>query len=137
MLHLNNKNKFFNFCLDLYVIRDKNCIGYCCSDGRNLIPKIKIAKEAGYSGVELWHKDIIKFTNDVGPIEKLKEEIEKLGLVVPSYKVMEEWNDYEVLKLASILGAKSCVVKLISDNYNGEKPSLNEMKKNCPVFCVE
>lgn len=129
MLYLNNKNKYFKFCLDLYVIRDKNCFGHCCSDGKSLITKIKIAKEAGYSGVELWHKDIIKFISDVGPIEQLKEEIEKLGLVIPSYKVMEEWDDYETLKLASILGAKSCVVKLVNDTFNGEKPSLQEMKK--------
>jgi sugar phosphate isomerase/epimerase len=129
MLYLNNKNKYFKFCLDLYVIRDKNCFGHCCSDGNSLIPKIKIAKEAGYSGIELWHKDIIKFISDVGPIEQLKEEIEKLGLVIPSYKVMEEWDDYNTLKFASILGAKSCVVKLVSDTFNGEKPSLHEMKR--------
>lgn len=128
-MYLNSKNKYFKFCLDLYVIRDKDCFGHCCSDGRSLIPKIKIAKEAGYSGVELWHKDIIKFISDVGPIEQLKEEIEKLGLVIPSYKVMEEWDDYNTLKFASILGAKSCVVKLVNDNFNGEKPSLHEMKK--------
>lgn len=128
-MYLNNKNKYFKFCLDLYVIRDKNCFGHCCSDGNSLIPKIKIAKEAGYSGIELWHKDIIKFISDVGPIEQLKEEIEKLGLVIPSYKVMEEWDDYNTLKFASILGAKSCVVKLVSDTFNGEKPSLHEMKR--------
>lgn len=134
MLHITNKRKIFKYCLDLYVIRDKNCIGFCCSHAENLLTKIKIAKKAGFTGIELWHKDVKNYIENVAPIEKLKEEIEKLELCVPSYKVMQNWGDYEPLKFAGAIGAESCVIKLFNEKYNGEKPKFNYMQEKYKIL---
>ena len=117
----------FLYCLDTYVIRDKDCFGRSCSSGKNLIPKLEIAKEAGYSGVELWHADIKQYLSEVGDIESLKTVLKSLGLSVPSYKVMDDWDQIEVLETAAALGATSCVVKLVKNEFNGTKPSLDSL----------
>ncbi len=108
----------FKYCLDLYVIRDKDCYGYCCKTGTGLIDKIKIAKRAGFDMVEIWHKDVIKYIDQVGPIEKLSEEISKIGVTIPSYKFMQYMEDVDVIEMASKLGCNSCVVKIMPDNDN-------------------
>lgn len=127
MLHFNRKS--FKYCLDLYVVRDKNCIGFCCSSPHNLLPKIQIAKACGYTGVELWHKDIMSYKS-IGSVAQLREQIEGLGLKIPSYKVVEHWGNEEVLKTASELGAKSCVVKLFRDEDRGDRPEFQTMRDN-------
>lgn len=100
----------------MYVIRDKECYGHCCKSGHSLLPKIKISKDAGYNLVEIWHKDVLKFISDVGPVEKIREYIDELGMDIPSYKFMQYMDEIEVIKLASKIGAKSCVVKLLPDD---------------------
>lgn len=99
----------------MYVIRDPDCYGCCCKTGKKLLDKIKISNEAGFSLVEIWHKDVLKFIEEVGPIEYLKEYIAELGMEVPSYKFMQSMEQTDVIKMASKLGAKSCVVKLLAD----------------------
>lgn len=124
MIHI---KKNFNYCLDTYVIRDPKCFGHSIASGENLIKKINITKKAGFSAIELWHTDIIKYIECGNCVYKLKEQIQSLGMVVPSYKVMESWENIDVLKYASLLGAKSCVVKLLKDEYTGPCPSLNKI----------
>jgi sugar phosphate isomerase/epimerase len=125
MIHLQKEK--FKYCLDTYVIRDPNC--YSCSvlNGKNLLKKIEIAKNAGFSGVELWHSDVKKYLDCGGSILDLKLYVESLNLSIPSYKVMNNWSHTEVLETAHSLGAKSCVVKLLGDEYKGEKPDKNKL----------
>jgi len=127
MLTIEQKRQF-SICLDTYVIRDKDCIGYSCKKD-NLDEKIAIAIEAGYSGVELWHPDVIKFKQARGSLNSLPK------CRVPSYKVLSniftsKFNPEECSRLledAQTVGAKSVVVKLIDDNYRGAIPNLNDV----------
>lgn len=116
------------YCLDTYVIRDPNCIGHCCKSG-NIPDKIRIAYEAGYTGVELWHPDIVKYVQHGGTLDALANQISWLGLSVPSYKVVnnfletgDETHFNEVMWYASQLKASSVVVKMIKDDYRGPCP---------------
>lgn len=131
MLHIKKKptHLSFRYCLDLYVIRDKNCIGYCCQSPSSLADKLKIAFEAGYEGVELWHRDVKGYCEKHG-VDQLRELLRQYKLTVPSYKVIEHWPDTEPMKLAAQIGAKSCIVKTIRDQYTGPKPTLEEMTKS-------
>lgn len=111
------------FCLDTYVIRDRNCIGYCCKDPSNLKEKIKIAIDAGYDAVELWHKDVHGFLTKEKSFSELKHIMQN-KIFVASYKVLEGWfegenkNHQEIIETASMIGAKSIVVKLVGDSKN-------------------
>lgn len=136
MLHV-SENSRFNFCLDTYVIRDPECFGHSVSCGANLIKKLHIAKQAGYSAVELWHKDVEKYVAEVGSLESLRKHIESIGLILPSYKVVETWNQITPLKTAAEIGAQSCVVKIVHDDYTGTKPSLYEMTKKYELLLNE
>jgi len=127
MLHINRKTKE-TLCLDLYVIRDKDCYGYCCSDPLNLEKKLKIASQAGYVAVELWHKDVAGFIEKKG-LDYLLKVLEDNKLFVASYKVISHWfegdDDVSVLKTAASVNSRCCVTKLISDEYKGEKKELS------------
>lgn len=126
-----NKNEN-RFCLDTYVIRDKNCIGYCCESPKNLYKKIKIASEAGYDSVELWHKDVFEFKKKFGLHEIIKL-CKDNKISVDSYKVVEDWFNIssnlekinEVIETASSIGSKSIVVKLLNDNEIHMKNSIS------------
>lgn len=130
MLHLKPRIKTHSsglaLCLDTYVIRDKGCIGRSCSGG-NLPEKLEIAAKAGFRAVELWNPDIENYLAAGGKIHLLRQRLADLGLSVPSYKVVEEWNDLHAMERAAELGAESCVVKVVRDQYVGAKPSLNSM----------
>lgn len=125
-----NKQKSFRYCLDTYLIRDPNCYGYSCSNAKNIIEKITIAKESGYQGVELWHKDVLNYKKEFGSLESLIDLIKYLNLEIVSYKVMQNFFDLEPFYLASELGSKSCIVKLLNDEYCGSKPNPNTVIKN-------
>ena len=114
------KRRQNTFCLDTYVIRDKNCIGYCCQDPSTLKDKIEIAIMAGYSAVELWNKDVKGFLDKEKSFDSIKTMMSG-KIFVASYKVLENWfegtcqNYREILETAAGIGAKSYVVKLIGD----------------------
>lgn len=132
------KTNQFVYCLDTYVIRDKNCISKCCTNG-NLPEKIKIAWEAGYDAVELWHPDLEDYVKHGHSLAELKSILEKYNLQVPSYKVIDNWlevNDFtfnnnlnkirNTLVTASAIGAKSCILKMIHHTFNGVAPTKQE-----------
>jgi 2-keto-myo-inositol isomerase len=126
MLHTNKSNEIL--CLDTYVIRDKGCISYCCSDPLNLEKKLKIATQAGYSAVELWHKDVNGFIQLKG-VDYLNKILNENKLFVASYKVMSFWfegnDNLSEIETAASIGAKCCVVKL-NRNENQQPKKEND-----------
>ena len=118
MLHLNKENYDNKFCLDTYVIRDKNCIGYCCSSPEKLEEKLKIAAFSNFKYVELWHKDVFNYINKYG-CDSLLNLLNKFNLKVSSYKVLENWfegnSSLEVIEYAAKIKSNNLVVKLLSD----------------------
>lgn len=128
-----------SLCLDTYVIRDPNCVGYCCKGG-NLEDKIDIAIEAGYRAVELWHPDIVKFKDAGGSLSGLRAKMTAAGVRIPSMKVIQNTftaNDHEramseyhpMLMDAFHLGVESVVVKIVNDQHRGPVPDRKEMAK--------
>jgi sugar phosphate isomerase/epimerase len=123
-------NNYPVFCLDTYVIRDKNCIGFCCEKPENLYGKIQIANESGYDAVELWHKDVVGLKQV--DLKNITSMIQQSNLFVASYKVIENWFDdtlsnesIEIIEKASEIGAKSIVVKLLCDDKNHIKKPIS------------
>jgi sugar phosphate isomerase/epimerase len=118
MLHLNKENYKNKFCLDTYVIRDKNCIGYSCSKPKNLEEKLKIAAFNNFKYVELWHKDVFNYIHEYGS-NSLLDFLNKFNLKVASYKVLENWfegnSSLEVIEYAAKIKSSNLVVKLLSD----------------------
>lgn len=53
--------------------------------------QLKIAAGAGYDGVELWLRDIDKFTEHGGKLPELKRQIDDLGLTVDSAIAFGKW----------------------------------------------
>ncbi len=125
MLHYRIKplreTKKSRLCLDTYVIRDKYCVGKCCSEPKNLSHKLAIASMSGYEMVELWHKDVHSYVSNFG-VDRLTAELNERKLTVASYKVLENWmegdDDLSVVRTAESIGAQSIVVKLIRDETN-------------------
>ncbi len=62
--------------------------------------QLKIAAEAGYDAVELWLRDVDKFTSEGGDLTALRKEILDLGLGVDSAIAFGKWivNDPEERK---------------------------------------
>lgn len=60
--------------------------------------QLKIAADAGYTGVELWMRDVDKFLKEGGNLAGLRREIDDLGLTVESSIAFGKWivdNDQE------------------------------------------
>ncbi|MEM7475947.1 MAG: sugar phosphate isomerase/epimerase family protein [Planctomycetota bacterium] len=53
--------------------------------------QIKIAAKAGYDSLEIWLRDVGKFTNGGGKIKELKAEIDDLGLGIDSAIAFGNW----------------------------------------------
>ncbi len=117
------------------MIRDPKCVGFSCAQD-NLDKKIVTAIEAGYSGVELWHPDVIKFKQK-RPIGVLSDLLKAHNIRVPSYKVLsnvfvQPWEQVErecvgLLEDAQALGAESVVVKILSHSHRGPIPTVDEV----------
>jgi sugar phosphate isomerase/epimerase len=75
------------FCLNTSTIRD------CKIDGRKLelLDQIRIASQAGYSGIELWLRDIQKYLDDGGTLKELHKRIVDAGLSVDSAIAFGKW----------------------------------------------
>jgi sugar phosphate isomerase/epimerase len=146
MLHVKLKNNF-KLCLDLYLIRDANCIGYCCSKPENLLNKFSIASEAGFDFIEVWHKDIMAFVDLYG-VEPIVEKLKSLNLKISSLKVLNDWflgdNSLDIIYLAEKIKAEIIVVKLVPDEYKGRPIELdyclsryNDLLKICDDINVK
>lgn len=118
-------------CLDTYVIRDKGCVGKSC-EGANLLDKLVIASTSGWPMVELWHSDVEAYTNKES-VSELRKRLAELNLTVASYKYMDGWLtginakiNNQIMKLASEIGAKTVVAKLLSADHKGHIPTFKE-----------
>ena len=72
----------FRFCLNMSTINGSEV---------PVREQLKIAAEAGYDSVELWLRDIDKFTNSGGDLGDLRKEIRDLGLIVDSSIAFGKW----------------------------------------------
>ncbi|MDP6467472.1 MAG: sugar phosphate isomerase/epimerase [Pirellulaceae bacterium] len=57
----------------------------------SIMDKIKIAAEAGYSGIELWHDEIDDHLHAGGALSDLRKALDDLGLAVPTTIYLKGW----------------------------------------------
>ena len=58
-----------------------------------IMDKIRIAGQAGYGAIELWHDEIDQHVSSGGTLANLKTALENHGLVVPTTIYLGEWFD--------------------------------------------
>jgi len=56
-----------------------------------IMDKIKIAAEAGYTGIELWHDEIDDYLQGGGALSDLRKMLEDRGLAVPTTIYLAGW----------------------------------------------
>jgi sugar phosphate isomerase/epimerase len=56
-----------------------------------IVDKIRIAAEAGYAGIELWHDDIDDYVRAGGALSDLRKALDDRGLVVPTTIYLAGW----------------------------------------------
>lgn len=56
-----------------------------------LIEKIRVAAEAGYAGIELWHADIDLHLEQGGTLQDIRDALDETGLVVPTTVMLKGW----------------------------------------------
>lgn len=57
----------------------------------DVVDQIKIASQAGYTGIELWLRDIDRYTQSGGDLVELRKRIQDAGLVVESSIAFGSW----------------------------------------------
>ena len=60
-----------------------------------ILDKIRIAAEAGYEGIELWHDDMDKFIAEGGTLEEIRQAVDTAGIEVPTTIMLKGWFDTE------------------------------------------
>ncbi len=60
-----------------------------------VLDKIRIAAEAGYEAIELWHDEIDLFLGAGGSLEELRKAVDDTGLTVPSTVMLKGWCEPE------------------------------------------
>jgi sugar phosphate isomerase/epimerase len=60
-----------------------------------IMDKIRIAAQAGYAAIELWHDDIDLYLSTGGKLEDIRKLIDDLGLQVPTTIFLKGWWDAE------------------------------------------
>ena len=58
-----------------------------------ILEKIRIAGEAGYGGIELWHDDIDAHLAGGGSLAEIRKAVEDRGLDVPTTIFLKDWFD--------------------------------------------
>ena len=56
-----------------------------------ILEKIRVAAEAGYEGIELWHADIDLHLESGGKLEEIRKAIDDTGLAVPTTVMLKGW----------------------------------------------
>ena len=74
--------KSISFCLNTSTIHGENI---------PVTEQIKIASKAGYTGIELWVRDVDKFVSGGGKLSVLRRQIADAGLQVQSAIAFGEW----------------------------------------------
>jgi 2-keto-myo-inositol isomerase len=57
--------------------------------------QIQVAAEAGYTGIELWMRDIEAYVTSGGQLSTLKEHLEKTGLSLVNVITFFKWADHD------------------------------------------
>lgn len=70
----------FSYCLNSSTIRPTP-----------ILDKIRIARTAGYSAIELWHDDIESHIEQGGTIADIRKAVEDQGLIVPTTISVKGW----------------------------------------------
>lgn len=60
-----------------------------------ILDKIRVAAEAGYEGIELWHADIEAHIEQGGTVEEIRAEVDRCGLEVPTTVMLKGWCEPE------------------------------------------
>jgi len=58
-----------------------------------ILEKIRVAKQAGYSAIELWHDDIEAHCQQGGTIAEIRHAVDDAGLEVPTTIYLRNWFD--------------------------------------------
>ncbi|MCA8999015.1 MAG: sugar phosphate isomerase/epimerase [Planctomycetaceae bacterium] len=56
-----------------------------------ILDKIRVAAQAGYEGIELWHADIDEHLSRGGNLKEIRQAVEDHGLVVPTTIMLKGW----------------------------------------------
>lgn len=56
-----------------------------------ILEKIRVAAEAGYEGIELWHADIDLHIEQGGTVEEIRAAVDTSGLEVPTTVMLKGW----------------------------------------------
>jgi sugar phosphate isomerase/epimerase len=101
----------FRYCLNASTIRPTP-----------LLEKIRIASEAGYEGIELWHDEIDAHLAAGGLLSDIQQALRAFGLAVPTTIYLRDWCDttqsaHETaleecrrrMDIAAALGAPHCI----------------------------
>src|SRR5690606_37021918 len=56
-----------------------------------ILEKIRVAAQAGYEGIELWHDDIDLHLQAGGTIEEIRKAVDDNGLLVPTTIMLKGW----------------------------------------------
>lgn len=74
----------FTYCLNTSTIKPAG-----------MLEKIRIAAEAGYGAIELWHEDMDAYARDGGSLEDVKKALADSGLQVPTTIYVKGWFESE------------------------------------------
>jgi 2-keto-myo-inositol isomerase len=56
-----------------------------------ILDKIRVAAEAGYGGIELWHDDIDRHLESGGTLRQIRQAVDETGLTVPTTIMLKGW----------------------------------------------
>lgn len=56
-----------------------------------ILDKIRVAAEAGYGAIELWHDDIDRHLNEGGSLADIRKAVDDSGLAVPTSVMLKGW----------------------------------------------
>lgn len=82
----------FRYCLNTSTIRPAD-----------LLEKIRIAGQAGYGAIELWHDDIDHFLDNGGSLRDVRHALDDASLVVPTTIYLAGWCGTEGTEHADAL----------------------------------
>ncbi len=71
----------------------KYCLNSSTIRPTPILEKIRIAAQAGYEGIELWHDDIDAYLASGGSLEDIRKAVDDAGLAVPTTIYLAGWFD--------------------------------------------
>ncbi len=71
-----------------------------------ILEKIRVAAEAGYAGIELWHADIDLHIEQGRAVEEIRRAVDDHGLEVPTTVMLKGWCESD--ESADVAGMADC-----------------------------